>query len=123
VNVLVDYFLGRYGDVLFLTKLLPESASAGLYDAGAGIVQAAALAATAGFGGVTFALFSGFSPQGGGSIERMRDFYLVLVRVLSTVTIPIFVLLLIDPAPLVQLLFSERFVQAAQSCRCWPDSG
>jgi len=113
VNVLVDYFLGRYGDVLFLTKLLPESASAGLYDAGAGIVQAAALAATAGFGGVTFALFSGFSPQGGGSIERMRDFYLVLVRVLSTVTIPIFVLLLIDPAPLVQLLFSERFVQAA----------
>lgn len=110
VNTIVDYMLGRFGDILFLSKLVPDSRQTGLYEAGAGLVQAAGMAATIGFSGVTFALFSGFSAEGGA--EKLGRLYRVTVRLISSLTIPVFAFLLFNAEGLIAVLFGERYAGA-----------
>ncbi|MGB6650310.1 MAG: hypothetical protein WBG01_17415, partial [Bacteroidota bacterium] len=53
INNLGDYFLGRQGDLLFLTALLPDSSAASLYDVAYSLCQIAFLSVTVGFVGVS----------------------------------------------------------------------
>ena len=109
VNTGVDYFLGRHGDILFLSLLLPEPSQASLYDVSYSVVQVGYLALTVGFGGVTFATFARLAAS---SPEGMNRFYGFLVRLTSLLTIPLYAFLLFHGQSIVSLLYSKDFSAA-----------
>ena len=110
VNTIVEYFLGRQGNVFLLTSLLPNPTQASLYDVAYSITQLAALAMTIGLSGVTFATFAKLAIS---SAETMDRFYGFLVRVISVLTIPLFAFFLFNPTTVLTPLYSERYVDAA----------
>ena len=112
INVLVDFILGRYGDVVLLGLLGPDKDQIGLYEAGAGLVQAAGLLLTTGMGGVNLALFSELARQEGNNNDRMRRFYHALVRITSALTLPLMVFLIVDAGSVLKVLYTDRFVGA-----------
>jgi len=109
-NTIVEYFLGRQGDVLFLSLLLHETSQASLYDVAFSVNQLAALGMTAGMGGVTFAMFSRLAVSSSGGIERFHAF---LVRVTSLLSIPLYGFILFNAGPVVKLLYSSNYAEAA----------
>ena len=110
INTGVDYILGRHGDVFFLSRLLPDPSQASLYDVAYSILQLAQLGATAGFGGVTLAVFASLAVRSPG---RMAGGYLLLVRVVSLLTIPLFSFLVFNAGPVVYALYPAAFAMAA----------
>ncbi len=106
VNALVDYFLGRHGDVILLTALTGDPAQASVYDVAFSVVQLASLALTLGFGGVTFATFAALAM---GNPKEMERFYAFLVRLISSLTIPLYAFLVFNSAPVVHVLYSPAF--------------
>jgi O-antigen/teichoic acid export membrane protein len=117
VNVLVDFFLGRFGDVVLLGSLAGDPRQTGLYEVGAGLVHAAGLIMTTGFAGIGLAVFSEIAANEQGSHERLGSLYSTMVRALSFLTLPVFVYLVIDARTLVVVLFSERFEDAVPIVR------
>ncbi|HET6271478.1 MAG TPA: oligosaccharide flippase family protein [Bacteroidota bacterium] len=109
-NTIVEYFLGRQGDVLFLSLLLHETSQASLYDVAFSVNQLAALGMTAGLGGVTFAMFSRLAVSSSEGIERFHAF---LVRVTSLLSIPLYVFILFNADSVVRGLYSPRYAEAA----------
>ena len=107
-NSIVDFFLGRFGDLFLLSLLLPEQRSASLYDVASALGQAALLATTAGFAGLTFAMFS----RAAGEPDAMNRLYSALVRVISLLTIPLFAFLLFHGERVVVLFYSSTFAEA-----------
>jgi O-antigen/teichoic acid export membrane protein len=108
VNSIVDFFLGRFGDLFLLSLLLPEQRSASLYDVASALGQAALLATTAGFAGLTFAMFS----RAASEPDAMNRLYSSLVRVISLLTIPLFAFLLFHGERIVVLFYSSTFAEA-----------
>jgi len=106
VNTIVDYFLGRHGDVLLLVNILPDSSQASLYDVAYSIIRVALLGMTVGMSGVTFATFAKLAS---GSRDGLDRFYGFMVRMNSLLTIPIFAFLLFHAAPVVHLLYSSGY--------------
>ena len=58
INILVDFVLSRYGDVVLLGLFGNDKNQVGLYEVGAGLVYAAGLVLTTGMAGGNLALFS-----------------------------------------------------------------
>jgi O-antigen/teichoic acid export membrane protein len=106
VNTFADFFLGRQGDVLFLTNILHESTQASLYDVAYSVNQMALLGATVGLGGITLAAFARLATT---SQETMDRFYNVLVKVISFLTIPLYTFLLFNAGSLMPMLYSSRY--------------
>jgi O-antigen/teichoic acid export membrane protein len=102
----VDYFLGRHGDIILLTGLTGDPAQASVYDVAFSVVQLASLALTVGFGGVTFATFAGLAI---GDPKEMERFYAFLVRLISSLTIPLYAFLVFNTASVVRVLYSPAF--------------
>jgi O-antigen/teichoic acid export membrane protein len=109
-NTLVDYFLGRQGDVLLLTTLLQDAAQASVYDVAYSVVQVAALSVTVGLTGVTFATFARLAVT---SESDMNRFYGFMVRMVSLVTVPIYAFLVFNADAVVRLLYSADFAASA----------
>lgn len=109
-NTVAEYFLGRQGDVLFLSLLLPDASQASLYDVAFAVSQLASLAMTVGLGGVTLAISAQLALQESGALER---FYGFLVRVLSLLTIPLHAFLLFNAESVLSVLYSSRYSGAA----------
>ncbi len=105
-NTLVDYFLGRQGDVLLLTTLLQDSAQASVYDVAYSVVQVATLSVTVGLSGVTFATFSRLAVTSESDLNR---FYGFMVRIVSLVTVPVYAFLIFNADAIVGLLYSSEF--------------
>jgi O-antigen/teichoic acid export membrane protein len=114
LNTIVDYFLGRQGDVMFLSLLLPETTSASLYDVAYSIVQIGLLVLTVGFGGVSLAALSRYAAT---DRSRMNALYVVVVRVTSLLTIPVLTFLMICAPDLLHLVYSSRYAGAADVLR------
>lgn len=110
VNAIVDYFLGRHGDIFFLTSITGDPTAASLYDVAYSVVQLASLALTVGFGGVTFATFASLAVS---SPEGMDRFYEFLVRLISCLTIPLYAFLVFHSDSLVKGFYSTAFAGAA----------
>jgi len=107
---IVDYVLGRHGDVFFLAHLLPDPSSASLYDVAYSSMQLAQLGATAGLAGVTFAAFSRLSVQ---APDSMAPFYHFLVRSITLLTVPLFSFLLFNADVFILTLYGGAYAAAA----------
>ncbi|HEX9656695.1 MAG TPA: oligosaccharide flippase family protein [Bacteroidota bacterium] len=110
VNTIVDFFLGRQGDILFLRTLLSSPTYASLYDVAFSVAQLAFLGTTIGFSGITLATFARLSGKQRGEID---DFYLFLVRLTSLLTIPLSAFLLVNPSSVLSALYPSGFSEAA----------
>jgi O-antigen/teichoic acid export membrane protein len=110
MNIAVDYVLGRHGDIFLLSRLLSDQSGASLYDVSFSITQLAQMGATAGFGGVTLAVFSSLAATSPGKVS---DGYKILVRLVSLLTIPLFAFLAFNAAPVVEFFYSPAYAPAA----------
>lgn len=109
INTLVDFILGRQGDVFFLTNLLPDSAQGGLYDVAYSIAQFASMAMTVGLAGITFATFARLAVQDQGMMDR---FYGFSIRIISLLTIPLYTFLIVHSRELLSILYSSNYLDA-----------
>jgi len=114
LNTITDYFLGRQGDVMFLTMLLPDSSPASLYDVAYSIVQTGLLVLTVGFGGVSLAALSQYAVN---DRPRMNTLYAVVVRITSLLTIPTLGFLIVCAPDMCRFIYSEQFAGAADVLR------
>jgi O-antigen/teichoic acid export membrane protein len=114
LNTIVDYFLGRQGDVMFLTYLRPETASASLYDVAYSLVQIGMMALTVGLGGVVLAAMSQYAAT---DQSRLRALYHVTVRLTSVLTIPFMGYLVVVAPELIALVYSGAYAGAADVLR------
>ncbi len=109
INSIVDFFLGRFGDVFLLSILLADRAPASLYDVASSLNQAAFLATTAGFAGLSLARLAGLATT---APDRMNEFYSTLVRLISLFTIPLLAFLLFHSEPVIGMLYSSDYAVA-----------
>ncbi len=109
INTLVDFVLGRQGDILFLTNLLPNPSQAGLYDVAYSLAQMTSMGATLGFAGVTFATFARLAVS---DRETMDQFYGFSIRVISLLTIPLYAYLLFNAETIIVILYSTKYLEA-----------
>jgi O-antigen/teichoic acid export membrane protein len=110
INTLVDFVLGRQGDVLLLANLHPDRAQAGLYDVAYSLAQLASMAMTVGLSGVMFATFARLAVD---NQEVMDRFYGFSVRAISLLTVPLFAFMIWNADAVLQLLYSPRYNAAA----------
>ena len=109
-NTIVEYFLGRQGDVLFLTMLLPDSTQASLYDVAFAVGQLASLSMTIGLGGITLATSARLALRGAEPLER---FYGFMVRITSLLSLPLYAFLLFNAGSILFVLYSPKYLAAA----------
>ncbi len=109
LNTITDYFLGRQGDVVFLTMLLPESSPASLYDVAYSIVQVGLLVLTVGFGGVSLAALSQYAAT---DHARMNSLYATVVRITSFLTIPVLGFLIVCAPQLLSIVYTGDYAGA-----------
>lgn len=110
INTAVEYFLGRQGDVLFLTMLLPDSSQASLYDVAFSIGQWASLSMTVGLGSITLATFAKLALRG---IEPVERFYAFMIRIKSLLSIPLYAFTLFNAGSVLFVLYSPRYLAAS----------
>lgn len=110
LNTIVDYFLGRQGDLLMLRFLLSDPMPVSLYDVAFSLTQVTVLGATLGFSGVTFATFSRLATEGRGAGSQMYRF---MVHAVSLLTIPPAAFLLFHGGSIINLLYSTPYAGAA----------
>jgi O-antigen/teichoic acid export membrane protein len=110
VNTLVDFVLGRQGDLLFLSNLLPDSSQAGLYDVAYSVAQLATLVTTVGLAGVSFATFAKLAVT---NQETMDRFYAFSIRMISLLTIPLYAFLIFNAQTVLTILYSPHYLAAA----------
>ncbi len=110
INTILEYFLGKQGDVLFLSALLSSPIPASMYNVAFSVVLAAAQGLTLGLGGVTLTTFSRLAVT---SPEKMDRFYAFLVRIVSLLVIPVLVFVFFNARSIVTLLFSPEYAEAA----------
>jgi O-antigen/teichoic acid export membrane protein len=110
INTIVDFILGRQGDVLFLTHLLPDSSQGGLYDVAYSIAQLASMAMTVGLAGVTFATFARLAVSDQRTMDR---FYGFSIRIISLLTVPLYAFIVFNAEPLLTVLYSHQYAGAA----------
>jgi O-antigen/teichoic acid export membrane protein len=110
LNSIVDYFLGRHGDILFLRSLLHDSGAASMYDVAFSVTQAAVFASTIGFSGVTFAAFSRLAVTSG---EALARFYMLVQRLMTLLTILPAAFLLFHAEALVRLIYPSQYAGAS----------
>ena len=111
IYALVDYVLGRHGDVFMLSHLLSDPSNASLYDVAYSGMQLAQLGATAGLAGVTFAAFAQLAIQ---APESMPPFYHFLVRTVTILTVPLFAFLLFNADLFMGALYGGAYSGAAR---------
>lgn len=114
INTVVDYFLGRQGDVLLLLNLLPDSSQASLYDVAFSLMRIAALMMTVGLGGVTLALFARMAAT---KQHLLGRFYGFMVRVGSLLSVPAFAFLMLNAETVVSVLYTDEYAEAASLLR------
>ncbi len=106
INVILDYVLGRQGDIALLSALTPDPAQASFYDVASALVRMVSLSTTIGFSGVSLAAFSRLSTLETG---RLDSFYASLLRGVSLLTIPLLGFVLFHAHPIVCFLYSPRY--------------
>ncbi len=109
INTIVDFVLGRQGDILFLINLLPDPTQAGLYDVAYSLAQMTSMGATIGLAGVTFATFARLAVS---NRETMDRFYGFSIRLISLLTIPLYAFLLFNTEDVLALLYSPKYLGA-----------
>lgn len=109
LNTIVDFILGRQGDVLFLSNLLPDASQAGLYDVAYSIAQLASIAMTVGLSGVTFATFAKLAVTDKGTMDK---FYAFSIRIISLLTIPAYAFLIFNASGVLNILYSSHYLAA-----------
>lgn len=109
LNALVDYFLGRQGDIALLAFIGGDPAATSRYDVSYSLLQAGAMVATLGLSGVALAALSRYPAGDGASRTRL---YETLVRVNSFLTIPVLGFLFIAARDVLGLLYAGPFVAA-----------
>ncbi len=109
-NNVVEYFLGRQGDVLLLTALLPDTTQASLYDVSFTVAQLASLSLTIGLGGITLATSARLALEGSGRLEL---FYGFMIRVTSLLTIPLYAFVLLNPKSVLSVMYSSKYLAGA----------
>ena len=114
INAIVDYFLGRQGDIALLALIGGDPAATSRYDVSYSLLQAGAMVATLGLSGVSLAALSRFPP---GDEHARRQLYAVLVRVNSFMTIPVLGFLFFTAEDILSLLYGGPFVSAAPVLR------
>lgn len=109
-NTIFEYFLGRQGDVLFLTTLLSSPAPASMYNVAFSVVLVAAQGLTLGLSGITLTSFSRLAAT---SPQTMDRFYGFLVRMVSILVVPVLVFMFFNADAIVTILFSRDYSAAA----------
>ncbi len=109
INTLVDFVLGRQGDVLLLANLHPDREQAGLYDVAYSVAQLASMAMTVGLSGVMFATFARLAVDNQTVMDR---FYAFSIRIVSLLTLPLFAFIIWNAGAILQILYSPQFSTA-----------
>jgi O-antigen/teichoic acid export membrane protein len=109
-NTVVDYFLGRHGDIAFLSVLLPNTGQASLYDVAFSVVQMGAVGMTIGLSGISLALASRIASE---SVRRLDLFTMTVVRFVSLLTIPLYAFLYWNIPLVLSVLYPASFNGAA----------
>jgi O-antigen/teichoic acid export membrane protein len=110
INTVGEFFLGRQGDVLLLTLLLPNSTQASLYDVAFAVSQLASLSMTIGLGGITLATSAKLALRESELLER---FYGFMIRMTSLLSIPLYAFILFNATSVLFVLYSSKYVAAA----------
>jgi O-antigen/teichoic acid export membrane protein len=113
-NILFSFFVGRYGDVLFLSRLLPVTTEASLYDVSYSLVQIGMILFTAGLGGVTLSVFSTLAAE---QSPALKTYYSSLVNFVSLMTVPILVFLAFAAPSIIHVLYGDDFAGAGSVLR------
>ena len=114
LNALVDYFLGRQGDIALLTMVGGDPAATSRYDVSYTIMQAGAMIATLGLSGVSLAALSRFGEH---EVAPRARLYETLVRINSLLTIPVLGFLFVSAPDILALIYTGPFVSAATVLR------
>jgi O-antigen/teichoic acid export membrane protein len=109
-NAIFEYFLGRQGDVLFLTTLLSTPVSASTYNVAFSVVLVAVQGMTLGLGGITLTTFSRVATT---SPETLERFYGFLVRIVSVLVVPVLIFVFFNAGQIITIIFSQEFAGAA----------
>jgi O-antigen/teichoic acid export membrane protein len=110
VNAVVEFFLGRQGDVLLLTMLLPDTTQTSLYDVAFAISQLASLSMTIGLGGITLATSARLALR---DPKLLEQFYGFMIRIRSLLSIPLYAFILFNASSVLHLMYSSRYLAAA----------
>jgi O-antigen/teichoic acid export membrane protein len=114
LNSLVDYFLGRQGDVALLSLLKGDPGATSRYDVSYTLLQVGAMVTTLGLSGVSLAALSRLSV---GDLVARKDLYEKLVRVNSFLTIPVLGFIFAAAPEILAVVYTGPFVQAASVLR------
>jgi O-antigen/teichoic acid export membrane protein len=114
LNALVDYFLGRQGDIALLAMIGGDPAATSRYDVSYTLMQAGAMIATLGLSGVSLAALSRFGEHDAAPRTRL---YESLVRINSLLTIPILGFLFVAAPDILEIIYAGPFVGAATVLR------
>ncbi len=114
LNAIVDYFLGRQGDIALLAMIGGDPAATSRYDVSYTLMQAGAMIATLGLSGVSLAALSRFGEHD--TVPRAR-LYETLVRINSLLTIPILGFLFVTATDILTIIYAGPFVGAATVLR------
>lgn len=110
MNTLVDFILGRQGDVLLLANIHPDRTQAGLYDVAYSLAQLASMTMTVGLSGVSFATFARLAVTEQGMMDR---FYAFSIRIISLLTIPVYAFMIAHADSVLRLLYSPSYTPAS----------
>jgi O-antigen/teichoic acid export membrane protein len=110
LNNVVDYFLGRQGDIALLALVGGDPAATSRYDVSYSLMQAGAMVATLGLSGVSLAALSRFGRSD--DTPRIR-LYETLVRINSLLTIPVLGFLFVAASDIIGIIYTGPFVEAA----------
>jgi O-antigen/teichoic acid export membrane protein len=114
LNSLIDFFLGRQGDIALLSILKRDSVATSHYDVSYTLLQAGAMVATLGLSGVSLAALSRLPA---GETAPRKILYEKLVRLNSFLTIPVLGFIFVAAPEILGVVYSGPFVGASTILR------
>ncbi|MDI6803694.1 MAG: oligosaccharide flippase family protein [Bacteroidota bacterium] len=109
LNTLMEYFLGKQGDIAVLGIFGISKSEIGYYDIAHALAQIPAFAFGAGFAGITISMFAKLASE---QKDKIKEFWIKLTSLVSQISIPLFCFSIIYAKEIIALLYSKEFIPA-----------
>ncbi len=109
LNTLMEYFLGKHGDIAILGIFGINKSDIGYYDIAHALTQIPAFALGAGFAGVTISIFAKLASE---EKDKIKEFWIKLSSLISQISIPLYCFAIIYAKEIISLLYSDEFIPA-----------
>lgn len=109
LNTLMEYFLGKQGDIAVLGIFGISKSEIGYYDIAHALAQIPAFAFGAGFAGITISMFAKLASE---QKDKIKEFWIKLTSLVSQISIPLYCFSIIYAEEIIALLYSKEFIPA-----------